>query len=837
MRGRKIALGLLVSSYAMAVSGAALAQDGTTSAKAPERPQDARAADIPAPRPASRAMAFTVPLVSGTKVLGDVLIEVAKDGGVRIDSQTLRSELDKLLNDTGHVRLDEAIAGRPYVAATDLKSMGVDLAFDSSRLELQVSSIEGSIRRVETLGEAGENRARIDLPVIAPAGFSSYLNLVSNVDYLSDTGFANPDVFLTGATRVADLVLEYDGAFTDQFGEGYSFYRRSTRAVYDQPDKYRRFSAGDLRLNTMTLLRTPFLGGIAVEKSRQIFDPFLPAARLGGREIFLDNSSTVDVIINGQKYQSFQLQSGTYDLASLPVQLGSNDVQLQIRDSFGRQQTVNLDYFFEPLDLAPGDEEYSFALGMIASNLTFEPDYGKDPAFTGFYRKALSRNVILGGAVQASERVQLLGGTASFVPQVIPGAFDIEAAVSRGNNGTGYALRANYRYRSGSSLTHSSQLSVNVDFESRNFDTIGDIVPNDFNLLNVGVNYTQGFTDRTYASIGVIHTRRGGGLSNRTTVFGDVIHRLTDRIRLTAGVEYGDSEFYSSNFGVRLALSFALGGGVRANADYRSRTETFRSTVSKGNDSTVGSIGYDLGFTDTRGETSADGSLDYIGNRFDARASLFTQGSDIGHLADQQRARLQVGTSIAYAGGSFGVGRPIGDSFALVKPHETLKDNAVITSRSLTGAEYYARSGILGAALQGDLSSYNGQDIQYDVDSLQPGYDIGDGTVRVDPPYRSGYRITVGNDHFVSAVGTLVSNGEPVSLISGTVRADDPDEDFQPLPFFTNSAGRFGLIGLAPGKSYTVTLNGKQGPFVINVPKDNSGLYRLDMVDLRQAGE
>src|SRR5690606_24296956 len=105
---------------------------------------------------------------------------------------------------------------------------------------------------------------------------------------------------------------------------------------------------------TIPLLRTPMIGGVSVERRRRTFRPFLPASRLGGREIYLDTSSTVDVLINGTEYQTLQLDAGQYDLANLPLQFGSNNVQLVIRDAAGRQQTIDYDYFFEPLDLERG---------------------------------------------------------------------------------------------------------------------------------------------------------------------------------------------------------------------------------------------------------------------------------------------------------------------------------------------------------------------------------------------------------------------------------------------------------------------------------------------------
>lgn len=774
---------------------------------------------------APRQISFTVPVVFNERVLGDVLVLIEPGVPTTIETSTLRTQLITILNDAGIEVLDQVIAGRPYILSEELAAAGFEIRFDENRLEVVVDTINGEYRPVASLGQEDYQSATESLPTVEPADFSAYVNFNTNFDYSSIEGVRNPEVFVFGAARYENVVVELDGAFSDQFGEDYRFYRRSFRAVYDQPEHHRRFSAGDLRIDTVPLLQTPFVGGIAVEKRRQIFNPLLPISRLGGREIFLDSRSTVDVLINGQQYQSFQLDAGTYDLANLPLQVGSNDVELRVRDSAGREQLINLDYFFEPLDLPVGEDEYAFSVAFVAEDLNFEPDYSDDPIAIGFYRRALTENLVLGGAAQISEDLQVFAAEATIVPQVIPGVFDLQFAASTGN-GTGIAFRAGYRLRSGNSFSNQSQFSLTVDYESGDYRTVNEINPTNFDLLNFTASYTRSFSQDTFVSAGLSHTRRGGAQSDQTVAFVDVVHRLNDRFRLTGGVEYGDDQFTSDNFGVRVGISYIFGERTRVNADYRSRTRQTRATLSRGADNNVGSFGYDLGFNDSRGSTSADASADYVGNRFDARASFFTDGGSIGNITDDQRFRLQFGTSIALADGVVGVGRPINDAFAVVTPHSTLEDRRVISGRTLSDGDFYARSGVLGAAVQSDLSSYSTQDVQFDIDSLQPGYDIGDGVARVDPPYRAGYKIVVGNDRFVSAVGTLSIGGETASLISGIINSVD-DEGFEPIPFFTNSVGRFGIIGLAPGQTYVVTIPSRGLNFTIDVPEDNTGLYRL----------
>ncbi len=778
------------------------------------------------------SLEFNVPLVSGTQVLGDVAVKVERDGSVLIGTDMLREQLALLLNEEGLRRFDTYSANRENIRPEPLSEAGIELAFNQNLLEVTIVQIDGTLRQTRDLIAQNTSSSREQLTLLEPENFSAYLNINTNLEYDTEEEEFRPEFFFDGATRIGDIVVEYDGAYSDQLGDGMRFSRRGVRAVYDQREKFRRFAAGDLRLESLSLLRTPFLGGVSVEKSRRVFDPFLPAARLGSGEIFLDNRSTVDVVINGEQFQRLELDAGTYDLASLPVQLGSNDVELRIRDSGGREQLVNLDYFFQPLDLEAGEEEYSFAAGFIARDLAFEPNYTDDPAVTALYRRGVSDNLVLGGAAQISEDVQLFGLESSIVPQFIPGFFDLQAATSFSEaSGTGFAARASYRFTGGNSFTNRSGFTLNVDYTGEGFTTISNLIPVAFDLVTVSANYNRTLTERGRMVAGALYSHRSGPQDDLTNIFVDYIHRVSDRLQVTIGAEYGTGDAFGNEWGTRVAVSYVFGPSTRALADYRSRSETFRANLSKGSENRVGSFGYDVGVTTDPNQSRIDASFDYTSNRFDTRFSAFTAGDNFGSIDQEQRYRLQVGTSLAFAGKEFAIGRPVRDAFVIAHPHETLSDGEVITGRTLADNEYEANSGIFGGALQGRLSSYTEQTVQYDVEGGAVGYDIGEGSVRLDPPYRAGYSLEVGNDYFVSIVGNLYRGEEPVSLVSGTIVALDDDE-FEEKQFFTNSTGRFGMIGFAPGKSYRVTYDNGASSFEFTVPEDSDGLFRLGDVRL-----
>ena len=422
-------------------------------------------------------------------------------------------------------------------------------------------------------------------------------------------------------------------------------------------------------------------------------------------------------------------------------------------------------------------------------------------------------------------------GEVIFSPKSIPGRFELSAGFSTGDD-TGYALRGAYSLQAGSG-TRASQFTLSVDYRSANFTTLADAIGIDrVRQFNLTANYVQSLSERTTIVAGVNWFDRQNTRNSRT-IFAEVIHRF-DRFRVTGGVEYGSGPF-ANDFGIRVGINVPFGRRSRADASYNSRRENFRAFASRGFEDRVGSFGYNVGVRRSPGSASIDGSADYVGNRFNSRLVVTTSGPGFSSIDDRQQARLQIGTSIAYAGGNFAIGRPISDSFIIAKPHENISDEQVVLGRSVSDRRYDSLSGDLGPAVGSRLQSYSRQNVIYDLREGPLGYDIGTGIETLFPPYRSGYHLVVGTDATVSAYGFLNFNGERAELVGGTVTSPD-DEEFGSEPFFTNSVGRFAIIGLRPGKTYEVRTFEPAAVYTIRVPDDSDPLYQLGEVDLNSAG-
>lgn len=190
----------------------------------------------------------------------------------------------------------------------------------------------------------------------------------------------------------------------------------------------------------------------------------------------------------------------------------------------------------------------------------------------------------------------------------------------------------------------------------------------------------------------------------------------------------------------------------------------------------------------------------------------------------ENRTSLRPSFSLAYAGGQVALGRPILNSFALVGTAANLDNRSVSAGASKDEEE--ARSDWLMPATVWDLSPYSPRRLNFDVDKLPVGYDLGAGAFDLNPPYRSGYDLSVGSAYNVTAVGTLVDRrGEAVALSVGEAE-DVSGSTKRSVSVFTNRAGRFVAQGIGPGHWRLRMDTTPPLEFELIVPDDTVGLFR-----------
>lgn len=780
--------------------------------------------------PTGRDIVLTVPAKDGALYMGDVVVTITADQRVQFSSQRILDLLSNIVEPTALEAMRGAVAGKTTVEAADFMPAGLTITYNPQTLELNVD-IPSQLRAAQGVSVAALNRARFG-DFVQPAGFSAYLNVRGNIDYIhagAVTGLGDPVFLLDSAARLDQVVFENQAVWTP--GSPVSeFQRQGTRFVFDDTQNVMRWTLGDLQTQSRGYQSAPTMLGVSVLRSYSALQPQRIARPSGERSFNLTRPSTVEIYINGQMLRRLQLQPGNYNLSDFPFTQGANDVRVAITDDTGSTQVLRFNVFIDQTQLAQGLSEFGFYAGAKSVLQADGPDYSGDWIVSGFYRRGVTPNVTLGANFQADSST-VMGGAEAVIGTSI-GTFGVQAALSDIDAyHSGQAVTVTFQRLIQRAGGKADSLNLSYQYRSEFFAPVGVTVPSNPFEYELGAGYTHAFGDDIYAGVDLHFSKGRGTTPDYANYRATVGWRLTPAASLSADALYEDGQNGSSVAGL-ISLTVRTGNYTTVRGDYDTRNNRARAGFQTLRGQGVGSFtaAADIEHTDTT--SGVDAVFNYVGNRAEVGLThLGTFDNSFSSTLDE-RTSMRFGASLAIADGVFSMGRPIYDSFAIVKPHETLKGAAVLVNPTPTG--FIAESGVLGAATASNLPSYSEQTLTVDAPGAPVGVDLGQGSFRLFPPYRSGYLLTVGSDYYVTAIGTMIGlDGQPLSLVAGTA-TELADPQREPLTVFTNREGRFGIAGLKPGRWRIQMLGDEPATYIIDVPADASGVVRLNTIQPAQ---
>jgi outer membrane usher protein len=832
-----------------------------------------------------RTLMLPVPLEFEGRVLGEMPVRLEPDDSVLVASAPLLEKIKEILTPAVYERVRALPTPGGVVATTALKSAGLDVAFDKASMVLKLE-VPGAQRPVTDLSMS---RARSDIMAtyVRPAIYSGYVNMTLGADSswgANETALISPRLELEAVVRVKGVVLEnaflvegdVDG-FTCPIGakcvyeHSAGIKRQRTRAVYDMPERAMRLQLGDVVTWGEGFQRAPELLGITVEGAPRKLQPTQNVRPTGRSSFVVDRPSDVEILINGLVVQRLQLRPGSYNVRDLPLVTGGNDVELVIVDDTGQRRSIRFTTFFDAELLAPGKNEWSASAGVASAFRDSERIYFADEPFaTGTYRQGLTDRMTAMGNLQADRQVAMGGG--GLFTATAWGNFALQGVASASEIGLGAAARVDWDLVEFKGLLHTTygtreNVRLSGEIRSEDFRTPGDFLIGAEGILfpqypywlrlaathsaMIGNNITATsslryqFSDaaacaRHAASLFICGDRYGIDLSLSAPLQPNLSGALTfgysnETLLASRQPISGDD----ADFRVMLRLNYRADQNTRITAGVDSLTRS--ATVSA-----ASTYGPELDRWETQVDASGDArekrayasaAVNHTAPRYEARAIHTSVTSDLGPgdggrggnngLTIENRTSVRLGTALVYADGRMGFSRPIrGDGFAIVYPHESLKGREISVG---TNGDVRARSDSWGPAIVHDLPAYAPTSLPVDVADLPVGYSLGSGIYEVAPPYKAGYALQVGSSYAVTVFGTMLAmDGEPVSLVSGSARAESGDKDRR-VQVFTNRVGRFAAEGLAPGR-WVIEMDTPGGTttFVVEVPKGTDGLFKAE---------
>jgi len=762
--------------------------------------------------PAGRDVVLTAPVMDGDAYLGDATVTLGTDGSVSFAASRLLSLLAPRLRAPLAEVLRTRLAEHGQLTSQDLQGVGVEIRYDPQSLEVELALAPAS-RSASVIGLGDETGRTV--AYMEPAEFSGYLNVRGSLDWAQqgiDDGLSAPVMFIDGAVRWKGIVLESELNVQPET-VGSTFQRRGSRLVYDDRERLVRWSAGDLLTVARGFQSAPEIAGFSASRRYSILDPQTVIRPRGSRSFQVARRSMVEVRINGQLVRRIELDPGAYDLQDFPFAQGANDVELTITDDAGRTERVDFNIFLDQAQLAKGLSEFGFYAGVLAPLGLEGPVYGDAPAVSGFYRRGVTDALTLGANVQADTDSWMGGGEAVMATPIGSLAAFGSASHVAGVGG-GWAGLVNFQRSFGREGIAADALSLSIEARGRNFAPIGIRAPQNPYSLVAGISYGRSLTYDVYAGIDARYSRGRDDEADLQSLRGMVSWNAAANLSFSGDVNY-ERDRRGGRFGTFLSLTYRFNRRSSVRGDYDSRYSRSRLSYQTSGGGGMGS--YTLSSDVERSDIGVGASVNanYYGNRAELGFSHFgIFDRDLG-ASTGQRSSIRFGTALAFADGEVGIGRPVYDAFALVKAHRSIRNHAVLVDPSGTSAT--ASTGVLGSALQSTLSSYSDRSLTVAAPEAPINVDLGAGSFRLMPPYRGGYLLTVGSDYNVSAVGRLLDEeGQPVALVSG-IATEAAHPDREPIPFFTNRDGRFGIVGLAPGEWRLQTVGGSKQTYQIQI--------------------
>ncbi|MET0376683.1 MAG: fimbrial biogenesis outer membrane usher protein, partial [Rhizorhabdus sp.] len=587
--------------------------------------------------------------------------------------------------------------------------------------------------------------------------------------------------------------------------------------------------AGDLQPLGRGFQSLPEMAGLSLYRSYGVLQPQRIARPRGDRSFSLSRPSTIEVEVNGQVVRRVQLEPGNYDLRDFPFTQGSNDVRLLIVDDTGRSQVLGFNIFLDQAQLGRGLTEFGLYAGVLTASGRRGIRYGDDLAATGFVRHGFSDRLTLGANLQGDRRVQMGGGEALWSTPI--GNLSLNASLSHDRyRGLGHAVVLTFqRVVTGGPLGGDS-LNLFVERRSKDFAVLGTFLNQNPFAWEVGGGYARPLTPRLFAGVDGRYSRGRGLQPDVYNARASAGLRVSDRLSLTAEARYEKDDF-ARRFAGLLTATLRLGRYSNLRADFDTRFDRARLSYSTFRGQGVGAYNVVADLDRSDAGSGINVAANYFANRAELGFSHFGTFENTFGNSQAQRSSLRLASSVAFADGALSIGRPIYDSFAIVRGHRSLEGASIELERTPFG--HIAETGALGSAVHPSLPAYIDRTITVDAPTAPGTADLGSGAYRVVAPDRGGYLLTVGSAYNVTAIGRLLTaEGEPVALASGTItELGQPTRE--PLTVFTNREGRFGAVGLAPGRWRIELGDEGKSTFVIDVPDDAKGI--LQVGELRPA--
>ena len=730
-----------------------------------------------------------------------------------------------------------------HIKASSLEKLGYEVFFNHEDLSLRIE-IPADIRMTKE-HYVSMRSVRKSTDIIYPDAFSAYLNMSASQYYRHNTKSQTTRKFLPFGVNFKSVVnfkgMVWENFFNYKDRREHQWQHTDQRLIYDVPSKMWRFTFGDTSIRTAGFATSSNIGGISFNKDFSL-QPYSVTSPVHDHEIFLERPSKVEIYVNDNKVRSFNFDAGTHNLVNFPAMLGSNEADIKIIDEFGNESWLEFPFIHETSLLNPGTSRYSYNFGFQKKTVEGHIEYDtKKWLFSMFRESGINDSLTLGGYFQTNN-IQSLGGVtgATAIPFGCI-SFDIAGSLIHSTY-TGFALRTSFNnYTTHDLFENNTSFNFSTTYFSRTFALIGNEEPDNNAIFMFSSSIGRRLSDDVSASIGGNFEidRVQNAIPYRVFLgIGKTLYKESKRfwkdLDISINFTYNRKVNLPDEFEGYINASWSIPfsdhsittsyntSSSRRTLDWTySPEKTFSSKSTYiahlSQDSSKKELGLDYGYNGHLGNVRLSTSTGHSNDSTTNEASVFAS------------------TAIAFAGGHFGISRPISNSFILVAPNKIFSDKIVYINPNAD--RYLSKSTRISSAIISNLSAYQQRSIFVDIPNIPIGYDAGKNNFTFLPSNKSGTSIVVGTDSTIFLSGRLIDQYEnPLSLQAGYItKTNDPKWDS--ITFFTNRNGKFRVLGLSPGKYYLKFFSSEFEDFHFEIPKKAKGSYDLGENIIEKTGK
>ncbi|MBW2255157.1 MAG: fimbrial biogenesis outer membrane usher protein [Deltaproteobacteria bacterium] len=490
--------------------------------------------------------------------------------------------------------------------------------------------------------------------------------LVQRVDLTHDLSAREGPAHL-----ITDGVLSYTG-------DGTEYVRLMSRVVWDDRVSLRQMTAGDFFARSGPLGSQVLLGGVNVARNLDL-DPYLityPTLELQGAAAL---PSEVDVYVDGVLVHRERISPGPFTLLNPSRFEGAGDIEVVIRDAFGREERIRQPFYMAEQLLDRGTQEYSYDLGMIRREFGAESFSYAEGALSAFHRYGVSDQVTVGMAAEATTAFVNLSPRLSWKFRSY-GTFDLSVAGSTGTEANrGWAAGLEYRYLN-RFLTWGLRLNGFTARYGRLQNTLEDDRPKFEGRIRIALFVPKLGSLALMQETNWFHV--GDDREVTTISYGG---RIARDLTLYAHLRHYDKDTPETVF--QLDLLYYPSRRVQTSARYHESGTARAVTLGVKDDPPLGQgYGYwaDLNWAQTADEHALSFSP---GGQWNNPYTIVRGDLDISYADDKvvPAYRASVSGALSWAGRRPRVSRPIRDSFAVVKVGD-LRGVRVMRNSEVIGA-------------------------------------------------------------------------------------------------------------------------------------------------------